>query len=55
MVDFARILTDSPPADPSKPVIVPGMIELVKMQKQRKMGLEMSTETLELLKSYAGE
>jgi LDH2 family malate/lactate/ureidoglycolate dehydrogenase len=55
MVDFARILTDSPPADPSKPVIVPGMIELAKLEKQRKMGLEMSTETLDMLRQYAGE
>jgi ureidoglycolate dehydrogenase (NAD+) len=55
MMDFAKILTDSPPVDPSKPVIVPGMIELAKLEKQRKSGIEISTETLDLLKQYAGE
>ena len=55
MIDFANILTDSPPADPSRPVIVPGMIELVKLEKQRKNGIEISSETLNLLRQYAGE
>jgi len=48
-------LTDSPPADPSRPVIVPGMIELAKLEKQRKNGIEISSETLNLLRQYAGE
>jgi ureidoglycolate dehydrogenase (NAD+) len=55
MTDFANILTDSPPADPTKPVIVPGMIELAKLERQRKDGIEMSSETLSLLRQYAGE
>lgn len=55
MIDFAKILTDSPPADSNKPVIVPGMIELAKLEKQRKHGIEMSSETLDLLRHYAGE
>ncbi len=55
MIDFANILTDSPPADPSRPVIVPGMIELAKLEKQRKNGIEISSETLNLLRQYAGE
>jgi LDH2 family malate/lactate/ureidoglycolate dehydrogenase len=55
MVDFANILMDSPPADPSKPVIVPGMIELAKLEKQRKNGVEISSETLALLRQYAGD
>ncbi len=55
MMDFANILTDSPPADPSKPVIVPGMIELAKLERQRKDGIEMSSETLDLLREYAGD
>ncbi len=55
MIDFANILMESPPADPSKPVIVPGMIELAKLERQRRDGIEMSSETLELLKQYAGE
>jgi LDH2 family malate/lactate/ureidoglycolate dehydrogenase len=55
MIDFANILMDSPPADPSKPVIVPGMIELAKLEKQRKNGVEISSETLALLRQYAGD
>jgi LDH2 family malate/lactate/ureidoglycolate dehydrogenase len=55
MIDFANILLESPPADPAKPVIVPGMIELEKLARQRKDGVEMSVETLTLLKQYAGE
>lgn len=53
MIDFANILMDSPPADSDKPVIVPGMIELAKFERQRKEGIEISTETLQLLKQYA--
>ncbi|MBU3574870.1 Ldh family oxidoreductase [Polynucleobacter sp. UK-Mo-2m-Kol15] len=53
MIDFANILMDSPPADSDKPVIVPGMIELAKLEQQRKAGIEISTETLQLLKQYA--
>jgi LDH2 family malate/lactate/ureidoglycolate dehydrogenase len=55
MIDFANILMDSPPADSDKPVIVPGMIELAKLEKQRKEGIEMSSETLQLLKQYADD
>jgi ureidoglycolate dehydrogenase (NAD+) len=55
MIDFANILMDSPPADPSKPVIVPGVIELEKLAKQRQSGIALSSETLNLLKQYAGE
>ena len=53
MIDFANILMDSPPAVSDKPVIVPGMIELAKLEQQRKEGIEMSSETLHLLKQYA--
>jgi LDH2 family malate/lactate/ureidoglycolate dehydrogenase len=53
MIDFANILMDSPPADSDKPVIVPGMIELAKLERQRKEGIEMSSESLQLLKQYA--
>lgn len=53
MIDFANILMDSPPADSVKPVIVPGMIELAKLEKQRQEGIEISPETLQLLKQYA--
>ena len=53
MIDFANILMDSPPADSEKPVIVPGMIELAKLEQQRKEGIEISPETLQLLTQYA--
>ena len=53
MIDFANILMDSPPSDSDKPVIVPGMIELAKLERQRKEGIEISPETLQLLKQYA--
>jgi LDH2 family malate/lactate/ureidoglycolate dehydrogenase len=49
MNDFANILLDSPAADPKQPVIVPGMIELQKMQEQRKQGILLSADTLQLL------
>ena len=52
-IDFANILMDSPPADLDKPVIVPGMIELAKLERQRKEGIEISPETLQLLQQYA--
>ena len=52
MQDFSQILTDSPPADPSKPIIVPGMIELTKMAEQRINGIELSNETIALLQKY---
>jgi len=55
MIDFANILMESPAVDPTKPVIVPGMIELAKLKRQRNEGIEMSAETLNLLKQYAGE
>src|SRR5450830_1827242 len=36
MNDFAAILHNSAPADPARPVLVPGEIELAKMERQRK-------------------
>jgi LDH2 family malate/lactate/ureidoglycolate dehydrogenase len=53
MQDFASILLESPPADESKPVIVPGMIELAKMQEQRQSGIKLSADTLAILKQYS--
>ena len=52
MNDFASILTDSPPIDPSKPVIVPGSIELDRMVQQRQSGIEISLETIKQLQKY---
>ena len=53
MQDFASILLESPPADASKPVIVPGMIELAKMEEQRQLGIKLSADTLAILKQYS--
>jgi ureidoglycolate dehydrogenase (NAD+) len=53
MTDFANILIDSPPADPKQPVIVPGMIELEKMQQQISQGIEINADTLEMIKKFA--
>ena len=52
MNDFANILMDSPPIDPSKPVIVPGSIELDRMAQQRQSGIEISLETIKQLQKY---
>jgi LDH2 family malate/lactate/ureidoglycolate dehydrogenase len=52
MNDFASILMDSPPIDPSKPVIVPGSIELDRMAQQRQSGIEISLETIKQLQKY---
>jgi ureidoglycolate dehydrogenase (NAD+) len=54
MTDFAAILHDSPPADPSKPVLVPGEIELGKMAQQQRDGIKIDVELLRLLQGHAG-
>jgi len=53
MTDFASILHASPPADPARPVIVPGEIELDKMEHQRKHGISLDAATLQVLRQYA--
>ena len=53
MTDFAAILHGSPAADPTKPVIVPGEIELGKMAKQQRDGIPIDAELLALLKKHA--
>lgn len=53
MSDFAAILHGSPAADPTKPVLVPGEIELGKMAKQRRDGIPIDAELLALLKKHA--
>jgi ureidoglycolate dehydrogenase (NAD+) len=53
MNDFAAILHDSPPADPSKPVMVPGEIELGKMARQRKEGIAIGADVMALLQRHA--
>jgi ureidoglycolate dehydrogenase (NAD+) len=53
MTDFANILHDSPAADTSHPVIVPGGIELKKMEQQKETGILMDPSVLELLHHHA--
>jgi LDH2 family malate/lactate/ureidoglycolate dehydrogenase len=55
MNDFAAILHDSPPADPARPVIVPGEIELGKMARQRKEGIALDAATVALLRQHAAK
>lgn len=55
MNDFAAILHDSPPADPARPVIVPGEIELEKMERQRRDGIAVDAATLALLREHAAK
>lgn len=53
MTDFANILHDSPAADPLHPVIVPGEIELRKMEQQKKSGVVLDPAVVELLHHHA--
>ncbi|MFZ2737930.1 MAG: Ldh family oxidoreductase [Burkholderiaceae bacterium] len=53
MTDFAAILHGSAPVDPSKPVVVPGEIELGKMAQQREQGIRIDPQVLALLKKHS--
>lgn len=53
MLDFAAILHGSPAAEPGKPVIVPGEIELASMVRQRSQGIALDPAVLALLKTHA--
>lgn len=53
MNDFAGILHQSPPVDSSLPVIVPGEIELHKMNKQLREGITVAPSVMELLERYS--
>ena len=55
MNDFAAILHDSPAADASKPVLVPGEIELGKMARQRQEGIKLDASLLALLRQHAAK
>ena len=39
MADFASILHATPAADPAKPVLLPGEIEMNKLERQRRDGI----------------
>jgi len=53
MTDFAAILHASPPADPGRPVMVPGEIELDKMERQRREGISIDASALQSLRQHA--
>lgn len=53
MADFAAILHGSPPADPARPVIVPGEIELANMARQQRDGIALDPAVLALLERHA--
>jgi LDH2 family malate/lactate/ureidoglycolate dehydrogenase len=53
MNDFASILHDSEPADPTRPVIVPGEIELNKMNHCLEHGIPMDEDLLTLLNNFS--
>ncbi|WP_296258051.1 MULTISPECIES: Ldh family oxidoreductase [unclassified Pseudomonas] len=53
MTDFASILHQSPPVDSGSPVIVPGQIELKKMQRYLQDGVPVDSVTQRLLDQYA--
>lgn len=52
MQDFSAILHASPAAEPGKPVIVPGEIELANMARQRAEGISFDPAVLALLKRH---
>jgi len=53
MQDFSAILHGSPAAEPDKPVVVPGEIELANMARQRAEGICLDPAVLALLKSHS--
>ena len=53
MADFAAILHATPAADPAKPVLLPGEIELGRLERQRREGLSIDAALLEKLEALA--
>ena len=53
MDDFAQILHSTPPADASKPVLLPGEIEMDKLERHRRDGVPIDEGVLERLAGYA--
>lgn len=55
MNDFAAILHASPPAEASRPVLVPGEIELNNLARHRRDGLALDPAVLALLEEHAAK
>jgi LDH2 family malate/lactate/ureidoglycolate dehydrogenase len=53
MRDFAAILHDTPPADPAAPVLLPGEIELDRLDRHRRDGLALDPALLARLEALA--
>ncbi|MGZ5099159.1 MAG: Ldh family oxidoreductase [Usitatibacter sp.] len=53
MADFASILHDTPAAEPGKPVLLPGEIELDNMDRQRREGIAIEASLRAKLEAYA--
>lgn len=53
MADFSGILHDTPPADPGRPVRLPGEIEMGHFERQRAGGIEIEPEVCAQLEAYA--
>ncbi|MDH5264654.1 MAG: Ldh family oxidoreductase [Betaproteobacteria bacterium] len=53
MREFAAILHDTPPANPASPVLLPGEIELDRLERHRREGIALDTELVERLEALA--
>ncbi|HET9580713.1 MAG TPA: Ldh family oxidoreductase [Usitatibacter sp.] len=53
MGDFCAILRATPPADPGKPVLVPGDIEIARMQRHQRDGVELEPGLQQKLEAIA--
>jgi LDH2 family malate/lactate/ureidoglycolate dehydrogenase len=53
MADYAAILHGSRPADPDAPVIVPGEIELGRLERQMAEGIDIGAAQLAMLEATA--
>ena len=53
MEDFARLLHDTPPADPARPVLLPGEREIAHYERQSRAGVELEPGLAEKLAAYA--
>ena len=51
MADFAAIVHSTPPADPEHPVMLPGEIELGRLERQRREGLALEPRMAEKLRA----
>ena len=54
MKDFAAILHETPPADADRPVLVPGEIELARLERQRRDGIAIDDAVLAWLTARSG-